>query len=119
MLVTVRLPGARMAPTSRISAWCHVRWRKSGAKDTMIAAKRAGRCSMAASLGGNAARLPHRSLRRPALPNTHQKWPNSSLEYAIKVAATDYPTRVGNENFIKKPDTRLTSHHPTGAGFDG
>src|SRR5215213_10146357 len=35
----------------------------------MIAAKRAGRSGMVVSLGGNAASLPHRSLRRPALPH--------------------------------------------------
>src|SRR5689334_14995356 len=52
-LVTVRLPGARMAPTSRISAWRQVRWRKSGAKAKMIAAKRADRYGMAVALGGD------------------------------------------------------------------
>jgi hypothetical protein len=43
---------------------------------------------MAVSLGGNSASLPHRSLRRPALPNTHQKWPNSSLEERIVSCGT-------------------------------
>jgi hypothetical protein len=44
---------------------------------------------------------------------------SSPLKYAKIVAATDYQSRASNENFIKKPDTRLISHHPTGAGFDG
>jgi hypothetical protein len=35
----------------------------------MIAAKRAGRSGMAASLGGNSDSLPHRSLRRLPRPN--------------------------------------------------
>ena len=110
MLVTVRLPGARMAPTSRTSAWRQVRWRNSGAKATMIAAKRAGRSSMAASLGGNAASLPHRSLRRPRSQITRQKWPNSSLGPATLILAhekiTHTPAQEVFESFDPPPISR-------------
>jgi hypothetical protein len=69
MLVTVRLPGARMAPTSRTSAWRQVRWRKSGAKAKMIAAKRAGRSGMAVSLGGDTPTYRIVRFAASALPN--------------------------------------------------
>src|SRR5690349_9516370 len=48
-----------MAPTSRSSAWHHVRrCRKTGAKARMRAARRAGRRGTAASLGGDGPALP-------------------------------------------------------------
>src|SRR4051812_26362359 len=50
MLLTVRWPGTRMAPISSTWACRQVRWRKSGAKHRITAAKRAGRRSMAAVL---------------------------------------------------------------------
>src|SRR5215218_1055441 len=46
MLVTVRWPGARMAPTSSTSAWRQPRSRRSGAKHRITAAKRDGRRGM-------------------------------------------------------------------------
>lgn len=78
MLVTVRLPSASVAPMSSTSPWCQVQRRNSGAKAKMIPAKRAGRSGMAASIGGNSASLPHRSLRRSALTIRPPKWPQSS-----------------------------------------
>ena len=45
-LVTVRRPGARIAPISRTCACRQERWTNSGAKARMIPAKRAGRCGM-------------------------------------------------------------------------
>src|SRR3954452_5645351 len=69
-LVTVRLPGARMAPISSSSAWRHVRCcENTGAKARMRAAKRSGRRGTAASLGGNAPALASHSPRHlQALP---------------------------------------------------
>src|SRR4051812_13070363 len=51
MLVTVRRPGARMAPISSTWACRQLRCLNSGAKHRITAAKRAGRRSMAAVLG--------------------------------------------------------------------
>src|SRR5215207_10307617 len=50
MLVTVRRPGVRMAPVSSISACRQLRWKKSGAKQRITAAKRGGSRSMVAVL---------------------------------------------------------------------
>src|SRR3954452_17042721 len=82
-LVTVRLPGARMAPISSSSARRQVRCcTNTGAKVRMGEAKRAGRC-MATSLGGDVPVYrspappprPRRALRRcHACP----EWPKSS-----------------------------------------
>ena len=49
----LRVPGARMAPTSSTSACRQLRSRRSGAKHRIRAAKRVGRRGTALSLGGN------------------------------------------------------------------
>ena len=53
MLDTVRRPGVRIAPISRSCACRHERWTNSGANVRINPAKRAGRGSMAVSLGGD------------------------------------------------------------------
>ncbi len=78
-LVTVRLPGARMAPVSNTSACRQLRWKNSGANARMTAAKRGGREGMALSLGGDAFILTHRTLRRPLNRQPSWKWPKPSL----------------------------------------
>src|SRR3954453_21788962 len=60
MLLTVRWPGTRMAPIGSTWACRQVRWRKSGAKHRITAAKRAGRRSMAAVLWLGRPRLSRR-----------------------------------------------------------
>jgi hypothetical protein len=80
--VTVRLPGARMAPISSSSAWRQVRCgTKTGARVRMTVAKQAGRC-MAASLGGDAP--VYRSPAPPPRPcralhrrHARPEWPKS------------------------------------------
>ncbi len=66
-LATMRRPGARMAPRSRIRAWHQERWTNSGAKARMIPAKRAARFGMAVSLGRNSASLPVTPASSPPL----------------------------------------------------
>ncbi|MFO8082381.1 MAG: GDP-mannose 4,6-dehydratase, partial [Armatimonadota bacterium] len=77
-LMIVRRPGARMVPTSSTSACRQLRWKKSGAKHRIAAAKRAGRRGMAAVLWRGRPSLAAHPLRhlRPG------KWPNSSSEHA-------------------------------------
>src|SRR5215213_2624662 len=64
MLVTVRRPGARIAPISNTSACRQLRSRESGAKHRITAAKRAGRRGMAAVLWRGHASLAGHPLRR-------------------------------------------------------
>src|SRR4051794_14605012 len=69
MLVTVRWPGTRMAPSSSTWACRQVCWRKSGAKHRITAAKRAGRRSMVAVLWLGRSSLAAHPLRRPSPGN--------------------------------------------------
>src|SRR3954465_5186448 len=98
-LVTVRLPGARMAPISSSSARRQVRCcTNTGAKVRMREAKQAGRC-MAASLGRDVPVYrspappprPRRALRRcHACP----EWPKSRIS-DVRITKTAYPERSG------------------------
>src|SRR5215207_4262966 len=77
MLVTVRRPGVRMAPIRSISACRQLRWKKSGAKQRMIAAKRGGSRSMVAALWREHPSLTAHPLRclRPGNGQTRAKDP--------------------------------------------
>src|SRR5215213_8693478 len=68
-LVTVRRPGARIAPINRSRACRQERWTKSGANARMILAKWAGRSGMGRLLAGTPpAYLPRPLVTRPCSP---------------------------------------------------
>src|ERR671913_1973699 len=81
MLLTVRRPGARIAPISSTSACRQLRWRRSGAKRRITAAKRAGRRGMAAVLWRGRPSLAAHPLRRLS----QRKWPKSNLGLAVEL----------------------------------
>src|SRR5829696_7586912 len=91
MLVTVRRPGVRMAPIRSISACRQLRWKKSGAKQRMIAAKRGGSRSMVAALWREHPSLTAHPLRclRPGNGQTRAK--NLPLKALNPGAELDFP----------------------------
>src|ERR671912_2259980 len=79
-LVTVRRPGARIAPMRRTWACCQERWTNSGANARMTPAKRAGRGGMATSLGGDATNLTVTSASSPGPAHQPAKMAKDTMQ---------------------------------------
>src|SRR3954447_17391819 len=78
MLVTVRRPGVRMAPTSSISAWHQTSLEKERRK----AEDHRGEAGWQSEHGGAPVAGTPQPSRSPASLPRARKWPNSSLDCA-------------------------------------